>query len=64
MGITFAARMVMWGALLGGNNRDRNPIGELAFALLAPIAAMLIQAAVSRSRGVGRHRANDGIKTG
>jgi heat shock protein HtpX len=50
MGITFAARMVMWGALLGGNNRDRNPIGELAFALLAPIAAMLIQAAVSRSR--------------
>ena len=38
------------GALLGGNNRDRNPIGELAFALLAPIAAMLIQAAVSRSR--------------
>ena len=50
MGITFAARMVMWGALLGGNNRDRNPIGELAFAILAPIAAMLIQAAVSRSR--------------
>ena len=50
MGITFAARMVMCGALLGGNNRDRNPIGELAFARLAPIAAMLIQAAVSRSR--------------
>jgi heat shock protein HtpX len=46
MAITFAARMVMWGAMFGGRGgRDRNPIGELAFALLAPIAA-----AVSRSR--------------
>ena len=50
MGITFAARMAMWGAMFGGGNRDRNPIGELAFAILAPIAAALIQAAVSRSR--------------
>ena len=50
MGITFAARMVMWGAMFGGNGRDRNPIGELAFAILAPIAAAMIQAAVSRSR--------------
>ncbi len=52
MAITFAARMVMWGAIFGGGgrDRDRNPIGELAFALLAPIAAMMIQAAVSRSR--------------
>jgi heat shock protein HtpX len=52
MGITFAARMAMWGAMLGGRggDRNRNPIGELAFAILAPIAAMLIQAAVSRSR--------------
>jgi heat shock protein HtpX len=50
MGITFAARLAMWGAIFAGNNRDRNPIGELAFAILAPIAAALIQAAVSRSR--------------
>jgi heat shock protein HtpX len=51
MGITFAARIAMWGAIFsGGNNRDRNPIGELAFAILAPIAAAVIQAAVSRSR--------------
>ncbi len=51
MGITFAARMAMWGAIFtGGNNRNRNPIGEIAFALLAPIAAMLIQASISRSR--------------
>ncbi|MEM9464288.1 MAG: zinc metalloprotease HtpX [Actinomycetota bacterium] len=50
MGITFAARMAMWGVIFAGGNRDRNPIGELAFAVLAPIAAALIQAAVSRSR--------------
>ena len=51
MGITFAARMAMWGALFfGRNDRDRNPIGEVLFVILAPIAAALIQAAVSRSR--------------
>jgi heat shock protein HtpX len=52
MAITFAARMVMWGAMFGGN-RDRegnNPIGMLAFAILAPLAATVIQMAVSRSR--------------
>jgi len=51
MAITFAARIAMWGAIFtGGNNRDRNPIGEIAFAILAPISAMLIQASISRSR--------------
>ncbi len=52
MGITFAANMAMWGAIFAGgrNDRDSNPIGQLAFAILAPIAATLIQAAVSRSR--------------
>jgi heat shock protein HtpX len=44
--------MVMWGALFGGGGRDRNrnPLGELAFALLAPVAAMFLQMALSRSR--------------
>ncbi len=50
MAITFAARMAMWGAIFTGGNRDRNPIGEIAFAILAPISAMLIQASISRSR--------------
>src|SRR5919206_3620852 len=52
MAITFVARMAMWGAMFGGGggDRDRNPIGELAFALLAPVAAMFLQMALSRSR--------------
>ena len=50
MAITFVANMMMWGAIFGGGDRDRNPIGQLAFAILAPIAATIIQAAVSRSR--------------
>jgi heat shock protein HtpX len=51
MAITFVARMAMWGAMFGGGrDRDRNPLGELAFALLAPVAAMFLQMALSRSR--------------
>jgi heat shock protein HtpX len=50
--ITFVARMAMWGAMFGGD-RDRdggNVIGILAMAILAPIAAGLLQMALSRSR--------------
>jgi heat shock protein HtpX len=54
MGITFVARMAMWGAMFGGGGRDDdnnvNPLALLAFSLLAPIAAMVIQMALSRSR--------------
>ena len=54
MAITFAARMAMWGAIFSGGGRDRdrdnNPIVLLATAILAPIAAMVIQMAISRSR--------------
>ncbi len=52
MGITFMARMAMWGAMFGGGGRDRdqNPLGTLALVVLAPIAAMLLQMALSRSR--------------
>ena len=51
--ITFVARMAMWSAIFGGGNRDRdggNMIGILAMAILAPIAAALLQMALSRSR--------------
>lgn len=53
MGITFIARMAMFGAIFGGGDRDRgggNAFGLLAMAILAPIAAFMLQAAVSRSR--------------
>ena len=51
MAVTFAANMAMWGAIFAGGRDDRdNPIGQLAFAILAPIAATMIQAAISRSR--------------
>ena len=53
MGITFLARMAMWGAIFGGGDRDRegsNPIALLATIVLAPLAAALLQMALSRSR--------------
>ena len=53
VGITFVARMAMWGAIFGGGGRDDdrgNPIGILALAILAPMAAGLMQMALSRSR--------------
>jgi heat shock protein HtpX len=51
--ITFLTRMAMYASIFGGGSRDRensNPIGEILLLILAPIAAMLIQFAVSRSR--------------
>ena len=50
--ITFLARMGMYASIFGGGrDRDeRNPVGEILLIILAPIAAMLIQFAVSRSR--------------
>jgi heat shock protein HtpX len=52
LAITFLARMVMWGAIFGGGgrSRDENIFGVLAMAILAPIAAGLLQMALSRSR--------------
>ena len=52
MGITFIARMAMWGAMFGGGGDDDNPnpLALLAFSLLAPIAALVLQMALSRSR--------------
>jgi heat shock protein HtpX len=49
------ARMAQFAAMFGGmgDRRDRegsNPIALLATIIVAPLAAMLIQAAISRSR--------------
>jgi heat shock protein HtpX len=52
--ITFIARIAMWGAMFGGGGEDDDsPLGAIGFILflvLAPVAAFLIQMAVSRSR--------------
>jgi heat shock protein HtpX len=55
-GISFVANMAMSGALFGGRDDDEhaNPIALLATALLAPIAASLLQMALSRSRSWDR----------
>ena len=53
--ITYLAHMAQWSAMFGGrgSNDDEggvNPIAAILMAILAPIAAMLVQMAVSRSR--------------
>ncbi len=50
--IIFLARLA-WFIPIGGGDRDRNPLAELALLILGPIAALLIQMAVSRSREFG-----------
>lgn len=53
MAIMFIARMAMFGAMFGGRgggDRNNNAIGLLALAILAPVAAMLLKSAISRSR--------------
>src|SRR5690242_10484824 len=50
--ITYLAHMAMWASLFGGRSDGRgdNPFGGLLLIVLGPIAAGLIQMAVSRSR--------------
>lgn len=55
--ISMLAFFARWGAIFGGfggrDDRDGGVIGLLAAAIVAPIAALLIQMAVSRSREYG-----------
>ena len=53
--ISYLAHMAQWAAIFGGGSRDReegggNIFGLLFMIIVAPLAAMLIQMAVSRSR--------------
>jgi len=49
--ITFLARMAFWfGGSRDDDNRGGSPIAAIAMMILAPIAALLIQMAISRSR--------------
>jgi heat shock protein HtpX len=50
-GITLIANFLQFSAFFGGrDDDDANPIALLALAILAPIAAVLLQMAISRSR--------------
>ena len=51
-GITYIAQMAMFSAMFGGSDDEDapNPIALILMTLLAPLAASLIQAALSRSR--------------
>ena len=48
--ISFAARMLWWNSMFGGRNRNVHPVLMILVALTAPLAAFLLQMAVSRSR--------------
>lgn len=51
--IAFIAEMAFWSSLFGGGDDEEggaNPVAAIALMILAPIMAMLIQMAVSRSR--------------
>jgi len=51
--ITYLAHMAQWAAMFGAHRDDEdggNPIAAIVMAVLAPIAALLVQMAVSRSR--------------
>jgi len=48
--ISFIAELAFWGGALFGGDEDNNPVATIAMIILAPLAAILIQMAVSRSR--------------
>ena len=50
--ISMLANMAQFAAMFGGRDRERggNPMFMIAMAIIAPIAAMLVQMAISRSR--------------
>ncbi len=59
--IMYLARMAQWSMWMGGGRRDRNDrssgglqvVAMVLIAILAPLAAMLIQMAISRTREYG-----------
>ena len=58
--ISYLAQMAQWTAIFGGRNHDEeegnNPIAAIAMMIIGPIAAMLVQMAISRSREYGADR--------
>lgn len=51
--ISYLAQMAQWAMIFGGGRRDdedSSPIASIVMMIVAPIAAMLVQMAISRSR--------------
>jgi heat shock protein HtpX len=49
--ISYLAQMAMWSNIFGGrDNENSNPIAAIAMMILAPIAASMVQMAISRQR--------------
>ncbi len=61
LAITMLARMAMWSSIFAGGDRDRNPIGLIATIVLAPVAALVLQMAVSRGREYEADRTGAGL---
>lgn len=64
--ITMLSRSAMWGMMWGGGRRDErggggNPIAVVLAMVLAPIAALLVQTAISRSREFAADRTGAAI---
>lgn len=55
--ISYLAQMAQWTMMFGGRSDDegegRNPIAAIVMMIVGPIAAMLVQMAISRSREYG-----------
>ncbi|MCL5978551.1 MAG: zinc metalloprotease HtpX [Nitrospirae bacterium] len=56
--ISYLAQMAQWAAIFGGGRHDdeeggSNPIAAIVMMIVGPIAAMLVQMAISRSREYG-----------
>lgn len=61
--ISYLAHMAQWAMIFGrhGDSRGGNPLAVIAMMILAPIAAMLIQMAISRSREYAADAGGAGI---
>jgi heat shock protein HtpX len=55
--ISYLAQMAQWSMIFGGHRNDEgeggNPIAAIVMMIVGPIAAMLVQMAISRSREYG-----------
>lgn len=61
--ITMLGRSALWGAIFGGRRDDRggNPLGLLVAMIVAPLAALMVQMAISRTREFAADRGGAAI---